>query len=454
MSKKTKRAAAGNGVTKATKRADAMAITEITVAGFKSISNEQTIEIRPLTILAGANSSGKSSIMQPLLLLKQTCEASYDAGPLVLNGPNVKFSSTEEMLSRTTKNHSLDNFAIGVRLGNKKHIEVQFRKEHRTGFRIEQMDVTDESGNHTLWPAMSPGDIIKTGLTKGIESFNPRPAGFKNGHWEIVRNRCFLELSWVTQASDKSPFTKIGGPWQGAISHTFHLPGLRGDRERTFALTAAGPSYPGLFDKYTASVIYLWQLDGKSELLAALNHSLQSLALTGGVKADRLNDVQLELRVGRLPDTMPKGPSDAVNIADVGIGVPQVLPVLVALLVAQPGQLVYIEQPEIHLHPRAQVALAQVLADAANRGVQVVAETHSNLLLLGVQSLVAEGKLAADKVKLHWFSRHKTTGATTIKSADMDDVGRFPDWPEDFDDVTLEAQKHYLDSASRRMFAG
>ncbi|MHB1424491.1 MAG: AAA family ATPase, partial [Gemmataceae bacterium] len=65
------------------------AITEIQVGGFKSISDDQMIEIRPLTILAGANSSGKSSMMQPLLLLKQTLEAPYDPGPLLLNGPNV-----------------------------------------------------------------------------------------------------------------------------------------------------------------------------------------------------------------------------------------------------------------------------------------------------------------------------------------------------------------------------
>jgi recombinational DNA repair ATPase RecF len=57
-------------------------ITKITIEGFKSISQKQSIEIRPLTILAGANSSGKSSIMQPLLLLKQTLNASYDPGPL------------------------------------------------------------------------------------------------------------------------------------------------------------------------------------------------------------------------------------------------------------------------------------------------------------------------------------------------------------------------------------
>src|SRR2546429_8436596 len=76
-------------------------ITRITVGGFKSISQEQSIEIRPLTILAGANSSGKSSIMQPLLLLKQTLEAPYDPGALLLNGPNVKFTFVNQLLTQS-----------------------------------------------------------------------------------------------------------------------------------------------------------------------------------------------------------------------------------------------------------------------------------------------------------------------------------------------------------------
>src|ERR1700744_3257230 len=74
-------------------------ITRIAVEGFKSIAKRQEIEIRPLTILAGANSSGKSSIMQPLLMLKQTLEATYDPGPLKIDGPNVKFTSTDQFLS-------------------------------------------------------------------------------------------------------------------------------------------------------------------------------------------------------------------------------------------------------------------------------------------------------------------------------------------------------------------
>src|SRR5262245_24698232 len=69
----------------------------IGVEGYKSIRDRVELEIRPLTLLAGANSSGKTSVIQPLLLVKQTLEASFDPGPLLLHGPNVRFHLFEEM---------------------------------------------------------------------------------------------------------------------------------------------------------------------------------------------------------------------------------------------------------------------------------------------------------------------------------------------------------------------
>ena len=89
-------------------------ITAISVQGFKSLANESRIAIRPLTILAGANSSGKSSIMQPLLLMKQTLEASYDPGPLLLNGPNVNFTSFDQLISRLQKNSDCQEFSVEI----------------------------------------------------------------------------------------------------------------------------------------------------------------------------------------------------------------------------------------------------------------------------------------------------------------------------------------------------
>jgi predicted ATPase len=123
----------------------------------------------------------------------------------------------------------------------------------------------------------------------------------------------------------------------------------------------------------------------------------------------------------------------------------------VALRAADPGRLVYLEEPEIHLHPRAQTKLADILADAARRGVRVVAETHSTLLLTAIQTLVAKGELSPDLVKLHWFQRDPKTGITQVNSTGLDENGAFrEDWPEDFDEVILDTDRQYLDAVTER----
>ena len=91
-------------------------ITKIAVKGFKSIAEECAIDIHPLTILAGANSSGKSSIMQPLLMLKQTLEAPYDPGPLLIDGPNVQFTEAAQFLSILPDKKGTDRFQIWIEI--------------------------------------------------------------------------------------------------------------------------------------------------------------------------------------------------------------------------------------------------------------------------------------------------------------------------------------------------
>ena len=180
-----------------------------------------------------------------------------------------------------------------------------------------------------------------------------------------------------------------------------------------------------------------------------LETMLRDLGLGQELAATRINDTQIELRVGTLFGT-PSSDPHLVSIADVGFGVSQVLPVLVALLVADFGQLVYVEQPELHLHPRAQCALASIMAHAARRGVRLIVETHSALLLLRVRTLVANAELDPGLVKLHWFSLSREDGSTAVNSANLDEDGAYGDWPEDFGDVELAAEGRYLDAVEQR----
>lgn len=239
------------------------------------------------------------------------------------------------------------------------------------------------------------------------------------------------------------PYTEqLAADLQGII----HVPGLRGNSERAYKTSAVGEDFPGTFENYVASVIDQWQRT-TDHRLRELSSWLMLLGLTNNVEARRLDDTQVELHVGRLLRSGRSSAQDTVNIADVGFGVSQMLPVLVALLVARPGQLVYIEQPELHLHLKAQTALAPILAAASERGIKVVTETHSALLLRAVQTLVARSELAPARVKLHWFQRDDA-GMTAITSADLDENGAFGQWPEDFDDVILSTEAAYLDAVT------
>lgn len=420
-------------------------ITAISVCGYKSIYEECEIEVRSLTILAGANSSGKSSIMQPLLLMKQTLEAPYDPGGLKLDGPNVKFTSAEQVLSKLSPEKYRDEFSVKLNIETDNFLLSLFRKQPKHGIKVVRGSycIPYEGGeNITILPGMQHQELVKIIPEYLAEDYNLLLDNIDEEPplWSVSNVRGFLDLQLGDSQFDSS-YLAIN--FQKHIRRLVHVPGSRGNPERTYNTAAVGNEFPGFFENYVASIVNHWQ-ETKDDRLIKLGQALELLGLNWKVEARQINDVQIELRVGRL--SRSGSANDTVSIADVGLGVSQTLPVLVALLVAKPGQLVYLEQPEIHLHPRAQAALAEILVDAANRGVRVVLETHSELLLLAVQSLVAEGKILPDLVKLHWFKR-RDDGVTEVSSADLDETGAFGEWPEDFGDVSLHLENRYLNAA-------
>lgn len=428
------------------------AITGISVKGFKSIAEPIDIEIRPLTILAGANSSGKSSIMQPLLMLKQTLEAPYDPGPLLIDGPNVRFTSADQFLSRLNGKVG-EKFTVGLELGDSISFKETFISKPQVGMGIAEIIYKDENGATTLWPDMTREEAMVAFPPWANAWSGSSLKGKKkseNSEWNVVRDRCFLELKVFFAKNSVRGTTDLSKPLIFSLLSLIHMPALRGNPERTYKKTSVGPMFPGTFETYVASLISHWQAT-KDPRLKELGRALELLGLTWKVGSRQVDDINVEVVVGRLPHKAMGKPSDVVSIADVGFGLSQTLPVVVSLLSAEPGQLVYIEQPEIHLHPRAQVAMAQVLADAARRGVRVVAETHSSLLITGIQALVAEGKLSPEIIKLHWFKRREEDGITEVFSADLDEAGAFGEWPEDFADVELQAQSRYMDAAEQRL---
>ena len=428
-------------------------ISAVSVRGFKSLARESRIEIRPLTILAGANSAGKSSIMQTLLLLKQTLQASYDAGPLLLNGPNAKHTSFDQLVSRTLTDRDDRVLVFGVETDDMS-IAITFAPGDDHSLTIRSMATSVLVDGQTRSLHLEPG-LAGNQVTNALSAFAPElgnrlAIAFEGAEWTVHRDRCIL---WpAVESLDGSRTVTMPLPFNAVpvknLRRLIHVPGLRGNPERSYPRTTTGPDFPGTFPTYVATIVANWQKAGdpRQKLLEKM---LADLGLTSEIATKGVDETQIELQVGRLPG-QTSDQMDLVNIADVGFGVSQVLPVLVALLTAEEGQLVYVEQPELHLHPRAEYRLAQFLAETARSGSRLVVETHSALLLLHIRTLIARGELESDLVKLHWFTRDPADGTTSIRSADLDSEGAFGAWPEDFGDIDMHAEAAYLDAVEQR----
>ncbi|WP_375416043.1 AAA family ATPase [uncultured Hymenobacter sp.] len=435
-----------------------MLIEQIQVKGYKSLV-DATLHVRPLTLLAGTNSSGKSSIMQPLLLIKQTMEAPYQpAGALVLSGAHVQAETAGELISKIMNSNDSFSFRVsGVMSSPNMYppskdylnfLEVTYGRE-ADNFSIVNQDVAFQSHRFTISPNLDWNNIKNQFSGRLYKSLfrDEKRTGYTR------RRNGFIELVFTEPDGKISGGVEFGFQVENSLAMLFHIPGLRGAPKRSYSTTFFVSQIKGTFDLYAAGTISQWQQQQNTEALEKLNDYLRRLGLTNSVEAKVKNANEVELSVNRLPTSSKAKPrkSDLVNIADVGIGVSQVLPILVALIAAQEGQLVYIEQPELHLHPRAQVVMAELLADAANRGVRVIVETHSSLLLLTVQTLIAEDKIKNTDVALHWFARD-AKGATQVTYVQPDEDGAYGEWPEDFGDVEMKAQDAYLTAVGLRKF--
>jgi len=383
------------------KKETSNSITGIRVGGYKSLVKPQTVALRPLTVLAGANSSGKSSLMQAVLLIKQTVEASYDPGPLLLDGPHVRFSEFNQLFSRGPRIDSTDFCEIAVTLEDQSVSGTKLAIGDSGGIKVASTFVSDEeNGVVEVRAEMTKTQlqaIVPQNLAKMLESFDKDWR--RNFKIEVSRSKCFLGVELFLSDNPLVGFDP-GRALNDSVRRLVHLPGLRGNPLRAYPLTGVSLTFPGTFQNYVASIVLRWQETDDTVQLHSLFQDLRRLGLTWKVVAQRQSDTHISLSVGRLPAPMRGGARDLVNLADVGFGLSQVLPVIVALHAAKPDQLVYVEQPELHLHPRAQSALADVFASAVSRGVRLVVETHSALLLLGVQRLVAAGKLDPSLVQL------------------------------------------------------
>ncbi len=174
--------------------------------------------------------------------------------------------------------------------------------------------------------------------------------------------------------------------------------------------------------------------------------SLQRMGLIEGFKVNPISEQRQDYEV----KLRTKGSKDWVDLPDVGFGISQVLPVLVQCFYAPSGSIILMEQPEIHLHPSAQSALADVVIDVINsrengkdRNIQLIIETHSEHFLRRLQRRIAEDIVPQKKVSAYFANIAKTPAS--LEPLQIDIFGNIQNWPENFfgdemGDITAQAK--------------
>jgi hypothetical protein len=133
--------------------------------------------------------------MQSVLLLKQTLEATYDPGPLLLHGPNVRFNAAEQLFSQTGKGSRCDQFEIGINIAGHTELTTCFTRAQKGGLLVAATSYGYGKNKITLTADMSDEEIRKV-LPENLKDWQGMlPKQLRKNSWMILRNRCFLELA-------------------------------------------------------------------------------------------------------------------------------------------------------------------------------------------------------------------------------------------------------------------
>lgn len=204
----------------------------------------------------------------------------------------------------------------------------------------------------------------------------------------------------------------------------------------TFGPVRPKPERASLDDTGVALGVPLRRLYEDEHLLGAINLALSQMDIPYVVSVDQVVAKTSGANLGYTLELMDTRTGTDVSLADVGYGVSQVLPVIIECVTAE-YRVICIEQPELHLHPRLAANLAEIFVESIDRGNQIIAETHSENLLIRLQRLVRRGVINAHDVAILYVDNQSDLGAS-IQRLRLDAEGNLLDeWPTGFFDNRL-----------------
>ena len=364
-------------------------LTQLDIECFKCFENLK-LPLAPLTILSGSNASGKSSVLQTLVLLHQTMSEHEWSKRLMLNGDSIRLGTVSDVVDKVNGRK-----LFGLSL----HDEAKSYRWTFAGDRSEMSMSVEQV-------------IINSDIYKQPEMLRYLLPPDVDGSASTMANR-LRRMTYLTAE-------RVGPREVYALE----------DRQ---IAPVVGPT-----GEHAVSVLH-WGRDEKT---------LAGLVLEG-FPPKRLHQVEERMRrffpgcgldVQQVPNvnavTLGLRTSTATDFhrpIHVGFGLTQVLPIVVAAISASEGDIILVENPEVHLHPAGQSLMGQFLAEVASAGVQVIVETHSDHVLNGIRRSVKAELIDPAKIAIHFF-RPRTNNAAQVLSPQLDRSGNIDTWPEGFFD--------------------
>ena len=424
-------------------------LKQIDLKHFKCFEDLQ-LPLCPLTLLSGANASGKSSVLQALALLHQTMREHEWSSRLMLNGATVCLGSVGDVFN----GHGDEGIEIGL-LADEGHCQWEFAVGDKDGMSMEVREVfgkvfgeTDDGANAEK--TVSPWSATEWNASRPfrLQHLLPTPNPGEESRLEKVTlmAKRLRELNYLTAERmgpretyplDDPDATLVVGPRGEHAASLLHAArnlrrpiGLEGLRiEHDPDIPVGHPRYPQAF-----STGFRDQTEG--QMRRFFPGCGLSIEQAFGSDVGKISTVALGLRT-----------SSATNFHSpihTGFGLTQVFPIVVAALSLDKGGLLLVENPEVHLHPAGQAQMGGFLAEVAAAGAQVILETHSDHVLNGIRRAVKNKVLTEDKVALHFFQAEQGNGPPQFESPKLDADGNVDSWPDGFFDQFEKDMHHFI----------
>jgi hypothetical protein len=402
--------------------------TRLRLINFKAWRDTGDLALKPVTMLLGTNSSGKSSLIQSLLLLKQTVQSPDRTVHLNLGGDEVNdlfsFGSFDDVLNQAATSPRQFTIAFDFRRADSGRIkegkfECSYGQTSSGSVAVQTLKLhTDARRFQAVRRDKGAYSILVDDETQ------PRMKGRDCAPERSIA----LSADVIARLDQDGPLAEdLSLAIRRELEGISYLGPLRRKPERDYPWNKTKPGDVGS--------------DGR----AAIDALLASTLLKGeeqNVVVEGVSKWLKRMKVAEKLEVRQQGRSNryelvihsdgvACNLRDVGIGVSQVLPVLVVAYFAPKGSTIILEEPEIHLHPLAQSVLAELFVEVSRqRGVQFVVETHSEHLFRRMQTLVAKQTVSTDDVALYFVEREEKSAQ--LRTLQFDEFGRVSNWPDGF----------------------